>query len=60
MVLVVGDAGVRKTTFAGVGMGRAAAAGMFVVRGECLPVAGALPLLPVVAVQPELLRLQGR
>jgi hypothetical protein len=41
-------------------MGRAAAAGMVVVQGECLPVAGALPLLPVVAAQPELLGLQGR
>ena len=60
MVLVVGDAGVGKTTFAGAGMGRAAAAGMVVVQGECLPVAGALPLLPVVAAQPELLGLQGR
>jgi hypothetical protein len=55
-----GDAGVGKTTFAGAGMGRAAAAGMVVVQGECLPVAGALPLLPVVAAQPELLGLQGR
>src|SRR5262249_24474943 len=29
------------------GMDRAAAAGMVVVRGECLPLAGTLPLLPV-------------
>jgi predicted ATPase len=47
MVLVVGDAGVGKTRFTGEGMARAAAAGMVVVRGECLPLAGTLPLLPV-------------
>ena len=47
LVLVVGDAGVGKTRFAGEGMARAAAAGMLTVRGECLPLAGTLPLLPV-------------
>ncbi len=47
MVLVVGDAGVGKTRFAGEGMARAAAAGMVMVRGECLPLAEKLPLLPV-------------
>jgi DNA-binding CsgD family transcriptional regulator len=46
-VLVVGDAGVGKTRFAGEGMARAAAAGVVMVRGECLPLAGSLPLLPV-------------
>ena len=40
LVLVVGDAGVGKTRFAGEGMARAAAAGMVTVRGECLPLAG--------------------
>jgi DNA-binding CsgD family transcriptional regulator len=47
MVLVTGDAGVGKTRFTGEGMARAAAAGMVTVRGECLPLAGTLPLLPV-------------
>ena len=47
MVLVVGDAGVGKTRFAAEGMARAAAAGVVMVRGECLPLAGSLPLLPV-------------
>jgi DNA-binding CsgD family transcriptional regulator len=54
MVLVVGDAGVGKTRFAGEGMARAAAAGMVVVRGECLPLAGTLPLLPVTQALREL------
>src|SRR5580693_6606625 len=47
LVLVVGDAGVGKTRFVAEGMTRAAAAGMLTVRGECLPLAGTLPLLPV-------------
>jgi predicted ATPase len=54
MVLVVGDAGVGKTQFAGEGMARAAAAGMVMVRGECLPLAGTLPLLPVAQALREL------
>jgi predicted ATPase len=54
LVLVVGDAGVGKTRFAGEGMARAAAAGMVVVRGECLPLAGTLPLLPVTQALREL------
>jgi DNA-binding CsgD family transcriptional regulator/tetratricopeptide (TPR) repeat protein len=58
-VLVVGDAGVGKTRFAGEGMARAAAAGMVMVRGECLPVAGTLPLLPVAAALGELGGLDG-
>ena len=59
MVLVVGDAGVGKTRFAGEGMDRAAAAGMVVVRGECLPLAGTLPLLPVAVALGELAGLEG-
>jgi DNA-binding CsgD family transcriptional regulator/tetratricopeptide (TPR) repeat protein len=54
MVLVVGDAGVGKTRFAGEGMARAAAAGVVMVRGECLPLAGSLPLLPVAQALGEL------
>src|SRR5262249_6804963 len=56
-VLVVGDAGVGKTRFADEGMARAAAAGMVLVRGECLPLTEALPLLPVTAALGELARL---
>ena len=59
MVLVVGDAGVGKTRFAGEGMTRAAAAGMVVARGDCLRVSRTLPLLPVVAAVGELGRLEG-
>ena len=44
LVLVVGDAGAGKTRFVAEVMTRAAAAGMVVVRGECLPLAGTLPL----------------
>src|SRR5215472_3787702 len=47
LVLVVGDAGVGKTRFAGEVMARAAAAGMVMVRGECLPLTETVPLLPV-------------
>jgi len=59
VVLVVGDAGVGKTRFAGEGVARAAAAGMVVARGDCLPVSGTLPLLPVAAAVGELSRLEG-
>jgi DNA-binding CsgD family transcriptional regulator len=59
LVLVVGDAGVGKTRFVGEGMHRAAAAGMVMVRGECLPLAGTLPLLPVGDALGELARLAG-
>jgi DNA-binding CsgD family transcriptional regulator len=59
LVLVVGDAGVGKTRLAGEAMARAAAAGMVVVRGECLPLAGMLPLLPVASALAELGRLGG-
>ena len=41
------------------GMARAAAAGMVMVRGECLPLAETLPLLPVAAALGELARLDG-
>ena len=58
LVLVVGDAGVGKTRFAGEGMARAAAAGMVMVRGECLPLAGTLPLLPVASALAELGRVE--
>jgi DNA-binding CsgD family transcriptional regulator/tetratricopeptide (TPR) repeat protein len=59
LVLVVGDAGVGKTRFAGEGMARAAAAGTVAVRGECLPLAETLPLLPVAAAMSELARMDG-
>ena len=59
LVLVVGDAGVGKTRFVAEGMDRAAAAGMVMVRGECLPLAGTLPLLPVRAALGELAGLEG-
>jgi DNA-binding CsgD family transcriptional regulator/tetratricopeptide (TPR) repeat protein len=59
LVVVIGDAGVGKTRFAGEGMARAAAGGMVMVRGECLPVAGTLPLLPVASALGELARLDG-
>jgi DNA-binding CsgD family transcriptional regulator/tetratricopeptide (TPR) repeat protein len=59
LVLVVGDAGVGKTRFVEEGTDRAAAAGMVMVRGECLPLAGTLPLLPVRDALGELARLEG-
>src|SRR5215468_8717957 len=59
LVLVVGDAGAGKTRFVTEAMDRAAAAGMVVVRGECLPLAGTLPLLPVRDALGELARLDG-
>ena len=58
LVLVVGDAGVGKTRFVAEGMARAAA-GIVMVRGECLPLAGTLPLLPVAEALGELARLDG-
>jgi DNA-binding CsgD family transcriptional regulator len=58
LVLVVGDAGVGKTRFAGEGMRRAAARGMVCVSGGCLPLAGELPLLPVADALGELSRLE--
>jgi predicted ATPase len=59
LLLVVGDAGVGKTRFAGEGMRRAAAGGLMPVWGRCLPLAEKLPLLPVAEVLGELSRLDG-
>ena len=59
LVLVVGDAGVGKTRFVAEAMTRAAAAGTVMVRGDCLPLAGTLPLLPVAEALGELARLEG-
>jgi predicted ATPase len=59
LVLVVGDAGVGKTRFAGEAMARAAAAGMVTVLGECLPLAETMPLLPVAGALHELTRVDG-
>jgi DNA-binding CsgD family transcriptional regulator/tetratricopeptide (TPR) repeat protein len=59
LVLVVGDAGAGKTRFVAEAMDRAAAAGMVMVRGECLPLAGTLPLFPVADALGELGRLEG-
>jgi predicted ATPase len=59
LVLVVGDAGVGKTRFVAEGMTRAAAAGVVMARGECLPLAEPLPLRPVAAALGELARLDG-
>jgi|HubBroStandDraft_6_1064221.scaffolds.fasta_scaffold31978_2 DNA-binding CsgD family transcriptional regulator len=58
LVLVVGDAGAGKTRFVTEAMDRAAAAGMVVVRGECLPLAGTLPLFPVADALGELGQLE--
>jgi AAA ATPase domain len=59
LVLIVGDAGVGKTRFVGEGIARATAMGMVMVRGECLPLSGTLPLLPVADALSEVGRLQG-
>jgi predicted ATPase len=59
LLLVVGDAGVGKTRFAGEGMRRAAAGGLVPVSGRCLPLAEKLPLLPVAEALGELSRLDG-
>ena len=59
LVLIVGDAGVGKTRFAGEGMARAAAMGIVMVRSECLPLSGTLPLLPVGSALGELASLDG-
>jgi hypothetical protein len=59
MVLVVGDAGVGKTRFAGEGMRQAAADGLVSVWGRCLPLAEQLPLLPVGDALGELSWLDG-
>jgi predicted ATPase len=57
LVLVAADAGVGKTRFVAEGMTRAAVTGMVMVRGECLPLASTLPLLPVADALGELARL---
>jgi DNA-binding CsgD family transcriptional regulator len=57
LVLVVGDAGIGKTRFVGEGLTRAAASGMSVISGGCLPLAEKLPLLPVADALAELSRL---
>ena len=59
LVLVVGDAGVGKTRFAAEGIIRAEAMGMTMARGECLPLSGTLPLLPVADALGELGRRSG-
>jgi predicted ATPase len=59
LLLVVGDAGVGKTRFAGEGMRRAVADGLVPVWGRCLPLAEKLPLLPVAEALGELSRLDG-
>jgi predicted ATPase len=59
LVLVVGDAGSGKTRFVTEAMARATTAGMVMARGECLPLAGTLPLLPVSDVLGELARLDS-
>jgi DNA-binding CsgD family transcriptional regulator len=59
LVLVVGDAGVGKTRFAGEGTRRAAAAGMVSAWGSCLPLAEKLPLLPVAEALGQLGRLDS-
>jgi DNA-binding CsgD family transcriptional regulator len=58
LVLVAGDAGVGKTRFVGEGIARAEAARMVMVRGECLPLSGTLPLHPVADALGELGRLE--
>jgi len=59
LALVVGDAGVGKTRFVAEGISRAEAMGMTMVRGECLPLSGTLPLLPVADALGELGRRSG-
>jgi DNA-binding CsgD family transcriptional regulator len=58
LILVVGDAGVGKTRFVREGIAQATAAGMVMLRGECLPLADTLSLLPVAHALGELARLE--
>jgi len=61
LLLVMGDAGVGKTRLVAEGLRRAAADGLIVAAGGCLPLAEKLPLLPVADALTELGRLeQGR
>jgi hypothetical protein len=59
LVLVVGDAGIGKTRFVSEGLAQAAASGMSVISGGCLPLAEKLPLLPVADALGQLSRLGG-
>jgi AAA ATPase domain len=59
LVLVVGDAGIGKTRFVAEGLAQAAASGVSVISGGCLPLAEKLPLLPVADALGELSRLDG-
>jgi tetratricopeptide (TPR) repeat protein len=59
LVLVVGDAGIGKTRFVSEGLAQAAASGMSVISGGCLPLAEKLPLLPVADALDGLSRLDG-
>jgi DNA-binding CsgD family transcriptional regulator len=59
LVLVTGDAGVGKTRLVAEGTARATAAGTVMMRGECLPVTGTLPLLPAAFALGELASLDG-
>jgi DNA-binding CsgD family transcriptional regulator len=59
LLLVVGDAGVGKTRFAGEALRAAAAGGVTAAWGGCLPLAEKLPLLPVAQALGELSRREG-
>jgi DNA-binding NarL/FixJ family response regulator len=59
LVLVVGDAGIGKTRFAGEALAQAAHDGTLTISGGCLPLSEKLPLLPVADALDELSRLDG-
>jgi predicted ATPase len=59
LVLVVGDAGIGKTRLFSEGLAQAAASGMSVISGGCLPLSEKLPLLPVADALDGLSRLDG-
>src|SRR5215470_4871705 len=59
LVLVVGDAGAGKTRFVTEATDRAVAAGIVMLRGECLSLAATLPLLPVADALGELASVDG-
>jgi DNA-binding NarL/FixJ family response regulator len=59
LVLVVGDAGIGKTRFAGEALAQAAHHGTLTISGGCLPLSEKLPLLPVADALDELSRLDG-
>jgi hypothetical protein len=54
LVLVVGDAGIGKTRFVAEAITRAETAGLVMLRGDCLPLSGTLPLLPLADALGEL------